>query len=173
MKIHEASLLIPASFYLGEKWRQVLPLDSITVIELMLDAARAIQYLHSMGVAPSSGFGMACMHLDLSLRPKIRIAARSLHLINPCTRPTSEPSLYGGNVFDFGCFFYAVYFNTEISYNETMEEKERIVANRPSKPKIPDYTWQFIQRCCAKDPMNRPTIDEVVKEMETWRNEPK
>jgi hypothetical protein len=49
-----------------------------------------------------------------------------------------------------------------------MEEKRRIVAERASKAEIPEFAWRLMQRCCAEDPMNRPTIDEVVKEMETW-----
>ncbi|KAM6502757.1 hypothetical protein JOM56_002734 [Amanita muscaria] len=139
-----ASLLIPADLDMKEKLQQVLPLDSITVIELMLDAARAIQYLHSMSVARPSGI----------------------------LRPTSQHPLSRSNVFDFGYFFYAALFNTEIDTDSTesksTEERRRIaiVAERPSEPDIPE--WQLIQRCCAEDPTNRPTIDEVVKEMETW-----
>ncbi|KIL60622.1 hypothetical protein M378DRAFT_911983 [Amanita muscaria Koide BX008] len=90
----------------SKKWQQVLPLDSITVIELALEVVRAIQYLHSMGVAPSHGFDIGRVHLDSRL-PKIRIAAECL-IINTFMRSTSERSLCEDTVFGFGWFFYQV-----------------------------------------------------------------
>ncbi|KIL62496.1 hypothetical protein M378DRAFT_761168 [Amanita muscaria Koide BX008] len=111
-----ASLLIPADLDMKEKLQQVLPLDSITVIELMLDAARAIQYLHSMSVARPSGI-LRKVYLDLSFRPKIRIAAQFLGLINPCTGPTTQHPLSRSSVFDFGYFFYAVRLHSTFSFS--------------------------------------------------------
>ncbi|KAM6502764.1 hypothetical protein JOM56_002741 [Amanita muscaria] len=165
----QGASLIVGSPDLEVKWQEVLPLESITVIELALEVVRALQYLHSMGVGHCNGFDIKCVHLDLSPRPKIRIVAQFLDLINPCTRSTSEQSLYGDSVFNFGCFFYTVYFNIKLRrFDEKIEDRRRDIVERPSSPKIPEYVWQLIQRCCAEDPANRPTIDEVVKEMETW-----
>ena len=42
------------------------------------------------------------------------------------------------------------------------------VVKRPAEPEIRDDVWSLIQRCCAEDPKSRPTIDEVVTEMESW-----
>ncbi|KIL62505.1 hypothetical protein M378DRAFT_761333 [Amanita muscaria Koide BX008] len=87
-------------------------------------------------------------------------------------KSASERPLFEDSVFAFGCFFHKVYFNIKLPlFDEKIEERRRITVERPSSPKIPEYAWQLIQRCCAEDPRNRPTIGEVVKEMETWRND--
>ncbi|KIL68686.1 hypothetical protein M378DRAFT_821885 [Amanita muscaria Koide BX008] len=173
MGLQEHSLIIPFNQYVrSEKWRQVLPLDFNTVIELVLDVARAIQYLHSMGVTPGNLLDFRAVYLDLSLRPRIRIATGYLTL-NPFMGSRSERSLYERSIFAFGCFFYAAYFNTTIDIHTSVEARRGIVVRRPSKPEIPENAWKLIQCCCAEDPKNRPTIDEVVKEMETWGNQPK
>ncbi|KAM6502752.1 hypothetical protein JOM56_002729 [Amanita muscaria] len=161
IKLQGASL---ATECLQNTLRQALPLNFITVIEIMLDVARAIQYLHSMNFVPNTTSMQDYVYLDLSLRPKIRIAPQFLYFINTCTRPTSEYR----DAFNFGYFFYEVLFDMELYRYKSMEERRRIVVNRPSKPEIPEFAWQLIQRCCAEDPTNRLTIDEVVKEMETW-----
>jgi serine/threonine protein kinase len=44
----------------------------------------------------------------------------------------------------------------------------KFVPNRQSEPKINENTWKLIQRCCAKNPADRPTIDEIVEEMQSW-----
>ncbi|KIL68692.1 hypothetical protein M378DRAFT_8163 [Amanita muscaria Koide BX008] len=165
------SLIIPFNLSeRSEKWRQVLPLDFNTVIELVLDVARAIQYLHSTGITPDSLLDFGVVYLDLSLRPRIRIATEYLTL-NPFIGSESQRSLYEDSIFAFGCLFYAAYFNMTIDMHTSVEARRGIIVRRPSKPEIPEYVWQLIQRCCAKDPKNRPTIDEVVKEMETWGNQ--
>ncbi|KIL62514.1 hypothetical protein M378DRAFT_165718 [Amanita muscaria Koide BX008] len=172
----------------SDKWQQVLPLHPITIIELVslkslnrcfshclqvLDVAKAIQYLHSMGLAfRATTFDIGNVDLDLSLRPRIRIGAELLTLINPVMKSTSERLLYEESIFGFGCFFYQVYFNKKLRFDESIEDRRRIIVERPSSPKISEYVWQLIQRCCAEDPRSRPTIGEVVKEMETWRNQP-
>ncbi|KIL66773.1 hypothetical protein M378DRAFT_160266 [Amanita muscaria Koide BX008] len=42
------------------------------------------------------------------------------------------------------------------------------VSDRPSDPAIREDAWQLIQWCCADDPKTRPTMDQVVQEMESW-----
>ncbi|KIL54846.1 hypothetical protein M378DRAFT_18491 [Amanita muscaria Koide BX008] len=168
------SLIIPFNHSeRSEKWRRVLPLDFNTVIELVLDVARAIQYLHLMGVTPGGLLDFGVVHLDLSLRPRIRIGTEILTLINPFMGSGSERSLYEDSIFAFGYFFYAAYFNTKVDIYASVEARRGIVVRHPSKQEIPEYAWQLMQRCCAEDPRNQPTIEEVVKEMETWGNQPK
>ncbi|KAM6490076.1 hypothetical protein JOM56_014488 [Amanita muscaria] len=106
MELQEHSLIVLNKYPLRSKtWRQTLPLDSNTVIELVLDVARAIQYLHSMGVVYGFDFDFGHLYLDLNLRPRIRFACEFLHIIMGFER---KRSLYEDNVFSFGCFFYAV-----------------------------------------------------------------
>ncbi|KIL59989.1 hypothetical protein M378DRAFT_168620, partial [Amanita muscaria Koide BX008] len=64
------------------------------------------------------------------------------------------------NIFSFGTLFYRVLFNKyygEVTFN-----------TRPRKPEIPDNVWQLIQWCWVKERKKRPTIDQVVQEMESW-----
>ncbi|KIL68706.1 hypothetical protein M378DRAFT_823594 [Amanita muscaria Koide BX008] len=145
----------------GNTWRQILPLDSNTVIEIVLDVATAIQYFHSMGFMPSPSFTFGDVYLDLSLRPRIRFDAVTV------IKGFDEEE----SIFAFGCFFYAAYFNIDTVFDTVFgtEEQREIIVERPSSPKIPEYAWQLIQRCCAEDSGSRPTIEQVVKEMETWR----
>ncbi|KIL64562.1 hypothetical protein M378DRAFT_163011 [Amanita muscaria Koide BX008] len=65
------------------------------------------------------------------------------------------------SVHEFGVLFYEVVFNTTIAHPE-------VVTRRPIWPIIPDNVWQLIQRCCAKDPKERPTMVQVVQEMQSW-----
>ncbi|KIL58005.1 hypothetical protein M378DRAFT_171130 [Amanita muscaria Koide BX008] len=53
-------------------------------------------------------------------------------------------------------------------FGDSAELKRDIIVKRPSEPEIREDAWQLIQRCCAEDPESRPTIDEVVEEMESW-----
>ncbi|KIL61213.1 hypothetical protein M378DRAFT_167195 [Amanita muscaria Koide BX008] len=59
-------------------------------------------------------------------------------------------------------------FDVKISFSGRVQNNSNAIAKRPSKPKIRDDAWQLIQRCCAKDPKRRPTMDDVVREMEAW-----
>ncbi|KIL58439.1 hypothetical protein M378DRAFT_170606 [Amanita muscaria Koide BX008] len=64
------------------------------------------------------------------------------------------------NIFSFGILFYRVLFNKyygEVTFN-----------TRPRKSEIPDNVWQLIQWCWVKERKKRPTIDQVVQEMESW-----
>ena len=48
-----------------------------------------------------------------------------------------------------------------------MEGRKKVVM-RPTQPQIHDEVWSLIQRCCAEDIKSRPTMDEIIKEMESW-----
>jgi hypothetical protein len=56
-----------------------------------------------------------------------------------------------------------VLFNQYEAYNDELDFEIR-----PSEPEIHDNVWQLIRRCCAEDPKERPTMDQVVQEMESW-----
>ncbi|KAM6491143.1 hypothetical protein JOM56_010949 [Amanita muscaria] len=64
------------------------------------------------------------------------------------------------NIHSFGLLFYSVLFD--------QFDDEVTFEIRPPEPDIPDNVWQLIQRCCAEDPKERPTMDQVVQEMESW-----
>ncbi|KAM6499292.1 hypothetical protein JOM56_004800 [Amanita muscaria] len=60
---------------------------------------------------------------------------------------------YEGNISTFANLFDKVCFR---GHNE----------NTPNH--LVDDASQLIKRCRAKDPKSQPTMDDVVKEMETW-----
>ena len=88
------------------------------------------------------------------------------------------------NVFKFGCLYYEVsycfpicqycitipqiYFDVDIDPRHSGREETTDVAARPTHPQIHDDVWSLIQRCCAEDRKSRPTMDEIVMEIESW-----
>ena len=61
-----------------------------------------------------------------------------------------------------------IYFDVTISERRGEVEGREKVVKRPNKPEIHDEVWSLIQRCCGEDTKSRPTMDEIIKEMETW-----
>ncbi|KIL62424.1 hypothetical protein M378DRAFT_165794 [Amanita muscaria Koide BX008] len=83
--------------------------------------------------------------------------------ILPLTHLSSE-QVHQSNTFTLGRIFYEVYFDEPYIKDGMLQDPVR-----PSDREINDELWHVIQRCCAKDPKSRPTIDEVVQEMESWK----
>jgi len=75
---------------------------------------------------------------------------------------------YESSIFTLGRLFYELYFNIRLPFDESAKLKRDTIIKRPSEPEIREDAWQLIQRCCAEDPESRPTINEVVQEMESW-----
>ena len=55
-----------------------------------------------------------------------------------------------------------------IGTSDKGEEDRTTVVERPTEPEIHDEVWDLIQRCCAEDATNRPSMDEIVEEMKSW-----
>ncbi|KIL63018.1 hypothetical protein M378DRAFT_737331 [Amanita muscaria Koide BX008] len=92
------------------------------------------------------------------------------------TRLSAE-EVHQRNIFILGCTFYELYFNVELEqyrdiiYQSQFEDDmiQLQGPEPPSEPEISDELWQVIRRCYAADPKSRPTIQEVVQEMESWK----
>ena len=52
--------------------------------------------------------------------------------------------------------------------NDEGEEDRDQIVGWPTEPEIHDDVWSLIQRCCGENPKSRPSMDEIVKEMESW-----
>ena len=63
---------------------------------------------------------------------------------------------------------YQIYFDVPISEDRGEVAGRKQVGKRPTQPEIHDEVWSLIQRCCAEDTKSRPTMDEIVEEMESW-----
>ncbi|KIL55408.1 hypothetical protein M378DRAFT_634126 [Amanita muscaria Koide BX008] len=137
----------------------------------MLGLAEAIQYFHSMGVVLYRRFGLANVFLDSDLRPKICcLCSTSRFLLE---KPWKEWFVLEDNILTFGCLLYELYSGVDGSLF-TKEDRRcaiGLITNHPSVPEIPEFVWQLIERCCAEDPKRRPSMDEVVQEMERWNIE--
>ncbi|KIL62423.1 hypothetical protein M378DRAFT_12880 [Amanita muscaria Koide BX008] len=141
------------------EWRRRSNLDSVMILQVMLEVAKAIQYLNSMDVLLDNAFDLDNMYLDSKCHVKIFPYGSIL----PSTLLSSE-EVHQDNISILGHTFYELYFDVYRPYF-----KDDKCPVRPSDREINDELWQVIQRCCAADPKSRPTIDEVVQEMETWK----
>ncbi|KAM6490269.1 hypothetical protein JOM56_014246, partial [Amanita muscaria] len=130
------------------------------------EVATALQYVHSLGIIFRSDYFLGLdSFVDLDSDNHVQVAFVGSSPNGLCkgeTDYTNSRKVFTleDNINLFGDFFYWVLFNK--SDGEVTSEM------RPKEPEIPDNVWQLIQWCCAKDPKGRPTMDQVVQEIESW-----
>jgi serine/threonine protein kinase len=61
-----------------------------------------------------------------------------------------------------------LYLGASMDDNVEGDEDRTRVVDQPTEPEIHEDVWSLIRRCLEEDPKNRPTMDEIVKEMESW-----
>ncbi|KIL54787.1 hypothetical protein M378DRAFT_174039 [Amanita muscaria Koide BX008] len=150
------------------RWRLLEPIpSSVTTSRIMLRLAKAIEYLHSIGVVLHHQFASHHVFLGSDLCPRICCSCSISRSLNKECKELFSPD---DNIFSFGCLFYELYSGIDTRPNHSISSRRHVVTERPSVQEIPEYAWQLIQRCCAEDPKSRPSIDEVVKEMEEWHS---
>ncbi|KIL59238.1 hypothetical protein M378DRAFT_1013927 [Amanita muscaria Koide BX008] len=119
----------------------------------MLEVARTIRYIHSVkdvAVLSSGVIDPRFITLDSDLRAKVMFSGyftwqKSVFGLDNLAAFTSE-----SNIAAFGFLFQKVCF-------------------RGDDPKhLVEDVRRLIEGCCAKGPKSRPSIETVVKEMETW-----
>ncbi|KAM6491525.1 hypothetical protein JOM56_013094 [Amanita muscaria] len=141
-----------------------------TYFPQMFEVAKAVRYFHSMGIVLHDYVDSDYIFLDSEFHAKFRFLGLISHCANvtPIWHYNEQRISPEANVFLFGCLFYEMCFSVKISYHDRLDNNSNAVAKQPSKPEIRDDEWQLIQRCCADEPKSRPTMDEVVREMEAW-----
>ncbi|KIL60406.1 hypothetical protein M378DRAFT_168138 [Amanita muscaria Koide BX008] len=133
----------------------------ITRTRIMLEIARIIRYIHSMDIALYSNdmTSRKRFFLDSNLHAKIMFRGlfarwsrevltyghENNRLLTECT--------YEANIFAFSNLFYEVCFR-----GDDENTSHRLVGD----------ARRLIERCRAEDLKSRPTMEDVVKEMETW-----
>ncbi|KIL55407.1 hypothetical protein M378DRAFT_173659 [Amanita muscaria Koide BX008] len=143
-----------------EEWRQS-SIPSSMRAQVMLGLAKAIQYFHSMGIVLHGEFGSNDVFLDSALHPKIRcLCSFSRIPLEQSSKAWFSPT---DNIFSFGCLFYELFSVVDTKPSSSTKQRRHLIADRPYK-----YVWQLIQECCAEDLGNRPTMDEIVQEIESW-----
>ncbi|KIL57998.1 hypothetical protein M378DRAFT_171127 [Amanita muscaria Koide BX008] len=140
-------------------WLETSNASHIARLQVMLELSKSIQYFHSCGIVLCRRTPLFKIDLDAEFRPKLHIS---------CLEVKRNEYEYENGVFTFGRLFYEMYFNVRLSHSDSTKLKRNTIVKRPSEPEIREDAWQLIQRCCAEDPESRPTIDEVVQEMESW-----
>ncbi|KAM6497628.1 hypothetical protein JOM56_005576 [Amanita muscaria] len=136
----------------------------------MLEVAKAVRYFHSMGVILHYFVDSDDIFLNSELHARFRFLGFTAHYLNVTPNLILSHDLlsHEANIFMFGCVFYEMCCDVKISSRDRFYNNSNAVAKRPSKPEIRDDEWQLIQRCCAQEPNSRPSMDDVVREMEAW-----
>jgi len=130
------------------EWRHTSNPSVGDVLGRLLEVAKAIQHMHSSGIYLNDKIQGDAIIVDS--KSCARIPGCGVFLRSDAYQFLKR------NVGTFGELFHEIYF----------DERRGETGSRPSKPKIHDSAWELIQRCCAKG--SRPTMDEVVEEMEGW-----
>ncbi|KIL55171.1 hypothetical protein M378DRAFT_18181 [Amanita muscaria Koide BX008] len=142
-----------------QKWRHSTNPSVSKIQQIVFEVAKAIQYVHSIGIMFRSFLAANDIFVDFDNQAKLQCYGFCPnYLCKGQFDYNGYSSSFEANIHEFGLLFYQVLFNKETNDIET----------RPSEPEIPDNVWQLIQWCCADDPKERPTIDQVVQEMESW-----
>ncbi|KAM6501591.1 hypothetical protein JOM56_001568 [Amanita muscaria] len=144
------------------RWRQSSNPSVSQIQQIVFEVANAIQYVHSLGI-------VLFPHFEMYLDSDNHVAVECPNFRPSCLSDRQleyRDDNYGAdftleaNVHSFGLLFYWVLFNYCGKSTNGI---------RPKEPEIPDNIWQLkVQWCCAEDPKERPTMDQVVQETESW-----
>ncbi|KIL55450.1 hypothetical protein M378DRAFT_17932 [Amanita muscaria Koide BX008] len=141
-----------------DRWLQRSNPSFSTRIRVMLEIARIIRYIHSMDIALLA-IDSGVFVLDSNLRAKILLGGLSTWWGSEARiyghEDTRSLQTYESNISDFAVLFHSVCF-----------DGDNIPLNNVNGPV--ENARKVIERCRAEDAKSRPTMEDVVKEMETW-----
>ncbi|KIL65367.1 hypothetical protein M378DRAFT_161980 [Amanita muscaria Koide BX008] len=139
------------------KWLKRSSPDFVTRIRVMLEVVRIIRYTHSIGTLFSPVIQSTYIGLDSDLRAKI-----------------SYRGLFAWQVRE-NLIFYSENFMADFEYESTIAafaELFQKVCFDDDHEKLPKHLVEdarrLMERCCAEDPKSRPTVENIVQEMELW-----
>ncbi|KIL57329.1 hypothetical protein M378DRAFT_395786 [Amanita muscaria Koide BX008] len=130
----------------------------------MLEIVRTIRYIHSMGVVLHSRvLKIEYFTLDSDFHAKILFTGYFAWWVREAVYDDELSLLvanctYPSNISAFAELFHEVCFGDENTLKQYL---------LPSRVK--EDSRQLIERCRALDWKSRPTMKDVVKEMETWK----
>ncbi|KIL55684.1 hypothetical protein M378DRAFT_173426 [Amanita muscaria Koide BX008] len=142
-------------------WRRGSNPSVSQIQQIIFEVAKAIQYVHSLGIRISYIFEKGDIYLDSDNHAKVQFPGFRPN--DMCEEQFNYHDDDGNftledNIRQLGLLFYEVLFNKKYSNAHK---------TRPSEPEIPDNVWQLIQRCCSWY-SELPKIDQVVQEMKSW-----
>lgn len=140
-------------------WRQSTDPSSNVIIFVMLNLARAIQYLHSMEILLSDSIRLDDIHVDSGFR--VRISSMELVWSIDGHSLQEVGQRYETDIYMFGYFFCMMYFDAELAC--TTSNRTSLSTDSSVRCSV----WRLIQRCFSAE--GKPTINEVVQEMESWK----
>ncbi|KAM6489825.1 hypothetical protein JOM56_014637 [Amanita muscaria] len=145
-------------------WRKNTDPSYKEMMFVMLSLARTIRYLHSMGFVLSGRITLDDIYVDWEFR--VRIVPTELIWSGYGRSLQEVGQRYETDVYTFGSVFcHTMYFGTSKSSYTTSTTKTSLY--KPELGVPGDVGW-FIQQCLSTD--GKPTIDEVVQEIESWNH---
>ncbi|KIL61645.1 hypothetical protein M378DRAFT_847082 [Amanita muscaria Koide BX008] len=145
------------------EWRQSTHPCISQIQQIVFEVAKAIQYVHSLDIIITHRFPKETVFLDSDNHATLNCFSFLPNFLRDGRLEYHSDWTLEANIRSFGLLFYSVLFN---QFNA--DDHEISFEFRPPEPKVPDSVWQLIQWCCVKDPKERPTMDQVVQEMESW-----
>jgi len=160
---------------------------------LILDTAHGLAYLHNMGMIHANintnnilidDKERACL-TDVGFSFLMRDSTGKNHTIpaswqykpreelNPVTTEAFRPT-FPMDVYAFGSVMYEIlcgrlpYRGGRYIYRDVREIIEHGHIALPKAPQINDQMWSVIQKCWARDPNERPSMAQVVDELEQF-----
>ncbi|KAF8340787.1 kinase-like domain-containing protein, partial [Amanita rubescens] len=175
------------------RWRKQENPSIAEIMKRILAVSQGMQYIHSVGAVHGDLRGENVL-LDDNLRVQIadfgltRLSEATNTRSGALHLNFAAPELFGipeddgdpsddppprtqmSDVYAFGCLFYEIYYDSIPFAGKSDMQILTLVSRGVLPPRLAeqplrDEAWDLIQRCWTREPLKRPTMEEVMTSM--------